>query len=162
MVRPTAIVQKLKVAQRATRTVPQLGFARPTKPQNPLHLYRQALRLAHQIAERWEDPYIFYYHRLKAARQLRSPGTISRGHVARTKWTKEKVERTMSPAEVNRFKRLKACVSTLKRAEMGHVEPMYKVLRETYARTGVLRATAMEVSSQAGGRFDTASVRLLS
>ncbi|PWN18260.1 hypothetical protein BCV69DRAFT_295410 [Microstroma glucosiphilum] len=144
MVRPTAVLEKLKVAQRATRTVPQLAFARPSKPQNPLHLYRQALRLAYQIAKRWYDPYIFYYHRLKAARQLRAPSSISKAHVARTKWTKEKVESTMSPAEVNRFKRLKACVSTLKRAELGHLEPMYKVLRETYARSGVLRATAME------------------
>lgn len=51
------------------------------------------------------------------------------------------------------FKRLKAHLSLLRRAEQGHPEAVVKVLDSTYARNGLLRWASLRVSSTAVGGF---------
>lgn len=111
----------------------------PKRPENPLHIYRKILRLAHRLAERWQDPYIFWTCKHISMRNL---GRRERGgRIVKAPWaaisSSENSTRIAAQARAA-FKRLKSTRNALIKAEQGGKKEMLNILQRTYAVQGIL------------------------
>lgn len=115
---------------------------------DPKPEFRQCLRLAHALAKRWQDPYIFWSARAICRRTLlkayeQPPESHAQDHRV--------FMRERSPQLVkarNAYKNLRERMRVYRKAWAGRRRDSQKLLEETYGRKGYLKHRLHNVSAR--------------